>query len=229
MSNIVDNIDDELENNMNNSDIKKENIRKKVEEMKQKMKDNKEKPKVRRERFDLNTKQKEPEITSEQIVQYQTIQRFSECVNNGEMISSIFINNNNNWYSDNFIQQMWIRYMLQSDLFKIKFPYLDTSIYQEFVKENFFDQDNIKRFDEVWQPLFNVFLENGVDEKIKNYSVLFCTSNDEHKSNVVIIFDKEKFSVLSLNNSQIAVDKMNEMLKLEDQSGNFAHVIICKQ
>ena len=124
MSDLVDNINDELTNNLTanltDAEKKKERTKQKVEEMKRKMKENDSTPNVRRERIDLNTKE-DPEITPDQIDQYQTLQKFSICVNSGEMISSIFMRNANNWYSDNFVQQMWLRYMLKSDLFKIKF------------------------------------------------------------------------------------------------------------
>ena len=169
-------------------------------------------------------------LTTEK-TQEEIVIEMGNCINKGEIVSSNFVKSEQ-WYSEEFVKYAWLYFMLKSPEFKNKFPQVDTSQFSQLEEQlnNYITPEMRKIYDTFWEHTFKNFIIHGINVNCNNYCVLMCSSTNSMKSNAAIIFDGQKFSVIAMANSSMAINQMRDKLIEEDAGydGHYTHVIIAK-
>lgn len=137
---------------------------------------------------------------------------------NGEVIASIFIKNDEKLLTTESVPLMWHYFTVKDEEFKKLFPLYPV----KKIDENYASQ-YVDAYKKTIQPLLSCFAKKC---KETNYCQIYFSFNNVKNDNICIIHDINNFFILTLRNGRDAVDQMNNMLFKNKTPGQFCHALI---
>ena len=156
----------------------------------------------------------------------EMLSKIIKSANEGFVLSSIIIPNDERIYNADVISKMWEYFTLNNKLFLTKFAIAKGKIQYHISQCDIsqYDKKYVKAYKDIWEPFFQGFIQNCLSSG--EYIQFMCSFNKAVLNNICIIFDNSQFLVITLKNNHIATDKMNDALIKMNKFGQYIHVLI---
>jgi len=152
---------------------------------------------------------------------------------NGNIITSLFIHNDDKKYNTIVIEKMWNYFTLNNkefmNLFSIpkSIKILPGVVKSKILLALEINENEQKQYMDIYKKVFEpIFLGFINNLKNKNYCQLLFSFNNISISNICIVYYNNQFFIVKIINNTISVDKMNDMLINLNQYGCYIHVLI---
>ena len=155
----------------------------------------------------------------------QLLQKISNCVNTGEVLSTIFIEDKQ-WFSAELMEQMWLYYMTRDKTFQEKYNLTEEAKdnIEKQLNASYLTIENVNLYESYFKGYFTALSSLNTSE----FAVLVCSSNVPAIEISYIVFTGTQFRFIQHHNSNEMCNSMNDILRSNGKSGRYCHFLLCK-